>query len=441
MNQTIHQSTRQPYLSAFVRYVVMNVLSMIGMSIYILADTYFISKGLGANGLAALNLALPAYNIVNGCALMLGVGGAACFIAHKTANDKKASDRVFSTVLCFGMVLGLIFSLCGVLFSGKIARLLGADHATFANTNIYLRMIWLFAPMFIVNQILSAFVKNDGNPRLAMIGMLAGSLFNIIFDYIFIFPCHLGMFGAVLATVFSPVVGILILSTHFRHAHGFDFVKQGFNLSDLVSAISAGVPSLVMEMASGLVMLVFNMLILRLAGNNGVAAYGVMANILFVIIAIDNGIAQGVQPLFGSTFASGDKAGLKQVWHYAVITILIAAGIFYVLTFGFAAPLTRIFNSENNAILQKIAVAGFPLYFSQCAFLGMNTIFIMYFVSTGRNRLAQTMSLLKGFIIVMPLAVVLSYTIGLAGIWMAMGITEAVVCVIGCIAFKKPLRS
>lgn len=264
------ESRPRTLLQEFLNYTSLNILSMIGLSVYILADTYFISSGVGTTGLTALNLALPIYNLVNGIGLMLGIGGAARFIISRTMLRREASDAAFSTAAAAGIVFGIVLAAVGLLFGDRLALHLGADASSFADIAICLKVVLLFAPMFILSNILSAFVKNDGSPRLAMAGMLAGSLFNSVFDYLLVFPCGLGMFGAVLAAGFSPVVGILFLSTHFsRHRNTFSLRPGLISLEMLSGILSGGVPALVTELASGVVLLVFNRLILSLAGNIG----------------------------------------------------------------------------------------------------------------------------------------------------------------------------
>ena len=202
---------KQGALREFGHYAAMNILGMIGISCYILADTYFVAQGLGSLGLAALNIAIPAYNLMNGIGLMLGVGAATQYTIARAQNDRRQADSVFTHAAALGLLLGLLFLLGGLCFAKPLAGLLGADAQTLGMTTTYLRMLWCFGPFFVMNNVLLAFTRNDGAPTVAMCGMIAGSLFNIVFDYIFIFPCGLGMFGAALATGFSPFVSILVL--------------------------------------------------------------------------------------------------------------------------------------------------------------------------------------------------------------------------------------
>ena len=178
----------QTLLKEFSQYVILNICGMIGLSCYILADTFFVSNGLGANGLTALNLAIPIYSFVHGSGLMFGMGGATKYSIYRGQKKYKNADKSFSNTICIMSILSVIFVLTGIFFSEKLAILLGADKDVFHMTKTYLQVILLFVPgTFMANDTLICFVRNDGNPKLSMIGMLTGSFSNIILDYIFIF--------------------------------------------------------------------------------------------------------------------------------------------------------------------------------------------------------------------------------------------------------------
>ena len=199
-------------LKEFFRYVILNICGMIGLSCYILADTFFISNGLGANGLAALNLAIPVYSFIHGSGLMLGMGGATKYSICRGQKEYKKAEQCFSNTMSIMAVLAVIFMLTGMFFSEKLTILLGADRYVFTMTKTYLQVILLFAPAFMANDMLICFVRNDGNPKLSMTGMLTGSFSNIILDYMFIYPLNMGIFGAVLATGLAPVISLFILT-------------------------------------------------------------------------------------------------------------------------------------------------------------------------------------------------------------------------------------
>lgn len=198
-------------LHDFFKYVSMNVAGMIGLSCYILADTFFISRGIGPDGLTALNIALPVFNIMNGAGLMIGMGGAARFSILKASGDHKKANSVFTSCFCLASVISIILVFCGLFFSGNIARLLGANDEVYSMTLIYLKVMLLFSPLFMFNNLMTCFVRNDGAPNLAMAAMIVGSLGNIIMDYVFIFPCKLGMFGAIAATAMAPGISLILM--------------------------------------------------------------------------------------------------------------------------------------------------------------------------------------------------------------------------------------
>lgn len=172
---------------SFAKYASLSVIGMIGLSCYILADTFFVAQGLGTNGLAALNLAIPVYSVINGTGMMTGMGAATCYSIMRSRGDEKA-DKVFTNALFIAAFFTLIFEICGIFFSGSISRLLGAEGDTYEMCRVYLRTLLIFSPFFLLNNISICFLRNDNAPHRSMAGMLAGSFSNIVLDYIFIFP-------------------------------------------------------------------------------------------------------------------------------------------------------------------------------------------------------------------------------------------------------------
>ncbi|MFV0364180.1 MAG: MATE family efflux transporter [Suipraeoptans sp.] len=422
----------------FTRYTTLNVLGMIGISCYILADTFFISKGLGTNGLASLNLAIPIYSFIHGCGLMIGIGGGSRYSFQKIQQKNNAANHVFTTSVLLAFCFSLLFFLTGLFFSGNLATYLGANTSTYGMSKVYIQVILLFAPMFITNNLLICFVRNDGAPNLAMMAMLMGSFSNIILDYILIFPLNMGMLGAALATGIAPIISLLILSSYFLNKkNGFHLIKQNFSLTTSVQILTSGLPSLVTEISSGIVIIVFNIIILKLTGNTGVAAYGIIANISLVVLAIYTGIAQGVQPLISSSYGAGQKANIKALLRYAIITVIILSAIVYLFIFIGSAQIVAVFNSESNEALQNIAITGMKYYFTGILFAGCNIVTSIYFTSTNNVIPAQIISILRGFVIIIPMAYLLSTLRGINGIWLAFPVTEIIVSIVTVLLWKS----
>lgn len=422
----------------FARYSTLNVLGMIGLSCYILADTFFVSRGLGENGLTALNLAIPVYSFIHGSGLMLGIGGATKYSIFKSNKENKNANTIFTNTLCLATVLSIGFVLIGIFLSKSLTTALGADSDVFKMTNTYLQFILIFAPAFIMNDVLICFVRNDNNPKLSMCAMLVGSLSNIILDYIFIFQLQLGIFGAVFATGLAPIISMLILSLHrIKRKNQFHFIKIKPSIKIALNTLSLGFPSLVTEVSSGIVIIVFNMIILNLIGNVGVAAYGIVANLSLVVVAVYTGIAQGIQPLISKSYGRNDIKSIKLIFKYAMITMSIISFILYLIIFFLADPIAKIFNSENSLVLQSIATNGLKLYFIAVIFVGFNIILPMFFSSMEKAFLAQTISLLRGLIVIIPMAFILSELAGITGVWLAFPITESLVSILGVILLFK----
>ena len=427
----------------FVKYSSLNVLGMIGLSCYILADTFFVSKGLGTNGLTALNLAIPIYSFIHGSGLMIGMGGGTKYSIQKSQGKDKVANSIFSHVVAIAAIFAAVFVLIGLFFSGNIVTLLGADETVYQMTKTYLQVILLFAPAFLMNNVLLCFVRNDGAPQLSMTAMITGSLSNIILDYVFIFPCQMGIFGAVFATGLAPIISMLILSSHFiKKKNQFHWIKCRLERRMAASICSSGIPSLITELSSGIVIIVFNSIILGLEGNVGVAAYGVIANLSLVIIAIYTGIAQGIQPIMSRNYGVGNHRNIQLILRYALITMLILSVIVYMGVFLGAEQIAAIFNSERNELLQTIAVEGLKLYFIACPFAGFNIIISIYFTSTEYPIPANIISILRGFFVIIPMAFLLSSIAQITGVWCAFPATELLVTIVGVIFFvmSKKLR-
>lgn len=433
---------QQSCFREFFRYMAFSVLGTLGVSCYILADTYFVSKGMGTNGIAALNLAIPVYNFIYGVGIMLGMGGATKFSLCKSQGRQKESDQVYTHTIYLAAFFSAFFVLLGLFCPNRLAALLGADSDTLQMTTTYLRWLLLFAPAFILNNVLLCFVRNDDDPQLAMMAMVTGSLANILLDYIFIFPMELGIFGAVFASGLSPIISIVIMLPHWiPKKNTFHFVKTRLRAGVVKQELSLGFPSLVTQLSTGIVMIVFNGIILRLKGNTGVAAYGVIANISLVVAAVYNGIAQGVQPLISRYYGVSSRKQVQTLLRYAMATMLFISGAVYLALFIYAQPVAAIFNSERNPELQQIAVEGIKLYFLSNVFVGFNIILATYFTSVDYALPAHILSVIRGFFLIIPMAFLLSALWGMTGVWLAYPLTEMLAAVLGCVLYLRSKKS
>lgn len=425
----------------FLRYILLSVLGTLGVSCYILVDTYFVAEGLGSNGLAALNIAIPAYNLIHGTGLMIGMGAATKFSICKSQGNQGLANRIYTNTLYFALAFSIVYMLPAFFCSRQIASLLGANAEILELTNTYLQTLMLFSPALILNNIFLCLLRNDGSPQLAMMATLMGSCSNMLMDYIFIFPCKMGMLGAILATGISPILSMLMMSPHWlKHKNTFHFIKTKIDFRIMGWDLSIGFPSFVAQISTGIVMITFNAIILSLEGNIGIAAYGVIANIALVVTGIHTGIGQGVQPLISRYYGQGDHDKLHVVYRYAKMTAFAASALMYGVIFFFAAPITAVFNSEGSATLQTISELGLKLYFISAPFVGYNTILATYFTSIEKTLPAHILSILRGLILILPIAFILAYFGQMIGVWLAYPVTEFIAAILGFVFFNMLMK-
>ena len=411
----------------FARYMSLNILGMLGMSGYILADTFFVSSRLGSDGLAALNLAISVFGFINGLGMMLGIGGATRYTICKAREDDREANASFTLSLVAGIGAGVVLVLFGLLFSRPLAGLLGAEDRILPMCAVYLRTAFLFAPFFILNHILVAFVRNDGSPKLAMTAMLVGSLSNIVLDYLFLYPLNMGIFGAALATGTAPIIGIAISSIHiFSGRSQFKAVPTGLSLRKMAAVAGLGIAAFINEFSSGITLVVFNLLVMHAAGTIGVAAYGVVANLALVVLSVFTGIAQGSQPLLSHAYGMQDLSVVRRVYHMA----LLLASALGLLALGaallFPAQLVSLFNSAGNAALQAIAEPGLKLYFIGFLFVGFNFVSAALLGATEQAGASFRVSFFRGCLGIVPAACLFAFLFGMTGIWLAFPAVELV---------------
>lgn len=402
----------------FFKYISQSIFGMIGVSIYILADTFFISYKCGADGLAVLNLILPVFGVIFAIGSMIGIGSATRY--NISTAKGAASDYYFTQSIFWCLMLSIPFMLIGIFIPDKALALLGADAGLIRLGRSYMRIVLLFTPFFMSNYTFTAFARNDHATSTAMIGSICGSFFNILFDYIFMFPLNLGFLGAALATALSPVVTMLVCTSHYLGKNNHvQFHWRTPSLQRIISCCQLGVSAFFAEISSAVITIIFNMLILRIAGNVGIAAYGVIANISLVAMAILNGLAQGAQPLISQSYGAGEKELVRKLRNWSLTAGVILELIIVAIIWGMTDTLVGIFNSEQNLQLLSYAHTGLRLYFLGFFVAGINIVLVAYFSAIDRAKPAMLGSVMRGIVAISICAILFSMLWGLNGVWLS----------------------
>ena len=411
-------------LWVYLKYILQSVAGMLGLSAYILADTFFISVKSGPDGLAILNIILPVYGLIYGLGSMIGLGSATRFGLYRT--DNASDSSYFSNSIEWNLIISIPFVISGVFFPERILSLLGSDQYLAGLGKNYLRVILLASPLFMCNYSFTAFSRNSDAAFIAMVASFAGSLFNIIFDYVFMFVMDLGFTGAAIATALSPAVTMAVCSIQYiRGNDAMEFRLIRPSAKHLKASCALGVSAFTGEMSSAVITLLFNAILLHLAGNTGVAAYGIIANISAVAMAVFNGVAQGSQPLISRSYREGDKHQVHLYLLYSIAICLILESLIIFLVFAFTDRIIGLFSREGDYEFIGYAYSGLRLYFLGFIAAGINTAVISYFSAVNKAVPAAVGSALRGFISISICALLLSAVFGIYGLWLSFLCSES----------------
>lgn len=421
-------------------YVVRNVIATLGMSMYVIIDTLFISIAAGALGLTTLNLVLPLFNIFNGTGLLLGVGGATIFSLNKIMHPERIQS-LFSQLVIFALILGITLAVLLNIFASPVVNFLGADDATRRMAIIYLRIVAWSGPLYMANYIAINFIRNDGNPTLSMKATLTETLSVILIDWFFIFGMGLKMEGAALAVLCSPAISLLVLSFH-RHApqRQLEWHWVWPHAKNIGRSARLGIAAALNELSTGVSIYFFNRVLLQLADNYAVAAYGVISNIAIVVLAIANGVALGVQPLASREFGKHEYDHVITCLKHGIIITLSLATISFLILLTFKLPIIEAFNTAHASQLVTYASTGLPIYFTSVFFSALNLLFILFLTAIGAARASFSLSILRGYLILLPAIVILAKIAGIKGVWAAVPLTEFIITCIGSIVIYQRLH-
>lgn len=402
------------------KYIISSILSMVGVSLYVLTDTYFISASCGVNGIAALNIALPLFGVLYACGSMLGVGSATRYTLLK-ASGAKDYQKYFSNAIFFGAMISIIVVVLGLTCSENLFRFLGADDVLVETGVSYFKTILVFAPSFLFDYLLVAFVRNDNDPGYATAIMISTCLLNIALDYIFMFPMDMGLFGAALATGVASYVSCFLLLLHFarKKRNTLKFIWCAPSLHRLGLSVVLGFSAFIGDISNAVTIVAFNYMLLGLGGNDAIAAYGVIANVSIVVIAMFNGIAQGLQPPASEARGIGDTIAMKNILKKSLIVGVGIAIIFIAVFYLFTGQIISIFNSEGSYTLAVIAENGIRLYCLGFLFAVINIVLAGYFGAVDKPVDCMLISILRGIVAIIGFVLILPRFLGINGVWLS----------------------
>lgn len=417
----------------FIRYLIPSVLSSIAIAMYIFVDTMFIGLGVGSSGLAALNISLPVFTISSSLALILGIGGATTLSICVGQGKKEEGSKIFTISMLIATILGISISILGNVFSKQICLFLGASQTILPLVNEYLSILISFTWAFLIAGVLGCFIRNDKNPKLVMRATIIANISNVVLDYVFIFIFHWGMKGAVLATVISPIINILLLSIHFKSKNNtLSFKKVKVEFAIIMRIIKNGFGTFIQDVCHGVILFLFNKTLMTLGGEIYVSSYGIIVNVAYVGTCIFAGIAQSIQPIISVNFGAKKIKRVYTALKYALSTSVIVGFTLYVVVLIFPEYIISLFTTGDKELVD-ITIKGMRIYFLSYAFCSINMVVLYFLQSIERAKESIAISLSSGIVFSSSGLFILVYLFNILGVWFTVPFAEGITCVISII--------
>ena len=399
--------------------------------LYNVVDGIFVGQGVGPAALGAVNIGVPFITFVVAIAAMFPMGGATVVAIRIGREDKDGANCAFMTALSLTLLLSVILTIIGMLFSQQIVDLSGASRLSTEMRKMstdYLFYYSAFSVPMLMSTCLSVFVRNDGSPTLSFFGMCVGAAANIFMDWLFIFPLNMGVIGAAIASGLGQVFSLIVLLSHFIRKKGelrIKLFKVDFSLVRKIS--KRGVPEAVTQLTTPVTALCYNLVLARMIGDIGISTFSVLSFIYSLANAILSGVAQGLQPLWGHCYGKRDTEEMGWYFRCGIIINSILSILIYGLLFLFDEPVICIFNRDTELV--QTASAALPIFSLSFIPMALNLIYTAYLFSTKRTEAADIIAISRG-IVMKALAIFCVPMIwGSNAIWIAPFIAEIVTLV------------
>lgn len=423
-----------------IKFTLPTIVMMIFTSIYGVVDGVFVSNFVGSDAFAAVNLIMPVTMVLGTIGFMMGTGGSALVSKTIGEGEREKANRYFSMVVYLLVLIGVLFTVFGVIFIEPIAKLLKADDSMLPDCITYGKTLIIFLVPFCLQNAFSSFMIVAEKPTFGLIISIISGVTNMFLDFLFMYVFKMGVFGAALATGISQVVGVVIPLAYFAFGKNkiLKFVKTKIEFLPMLQASINGSSEMVTNLSMSLINILFNAKLMELVGANGVSAYGVIMYVGFLFSGTYVGYSVGSAPVISYHYGAGNKEELKSLLRKSLKLLGLTAFIMTALSEIFAKPLASIFTNSNKELLE-LTINAIRLYsisyiiswfniFASSFFTALNDGFVSALISFLRTLLFQVMSIL-----------VLPNVWGINGIWLSVVVAEicSMVVSIACYVINK----
>ena len=411
----------------YFRYLVAASGSALVASVFGLVDAMMVGKYHGPSGNAALAIFSPLWSIMFSVGLLAGIGSSVLFANARGSGKEKEAQEYYTLSLCYGVVLSVVAVLGIRLFDEELFRLFGADDQLLGMAKQYLGPILYAIPCCVFNNILSAALRNDGNPDLATWAVVIGGIFNAIGDYICVFVLDMGIAGAGLVTSIGQFLTIGVMLLHFAgKKNTLRIVKPTGVLQKIGNIAITGFPSAINDLAMGIIGVLFNRQIMGCLGSDALAVYGIITQITAFGQCIAYGIGQAAQPIISQNYGAGQYGRIRECVKYSLYTS-VCMGVFWTLIMVLVPKfLVNLFMTPTASVL-AMAPKILRIYGLSYILLPFNIFATYYFQSIMKANVSLIASLARGAVISGVMILLLPVWFGPESVWYAMVITESLV--------------
>lgn len=408
-----------------IRFTIPTVAMLIFTSVYSIVDGFFVSNFVGKTEFAAVNLVFPCLAILGSFGFMFGTGGSAITAKTLGENESEKANKYFSMIVYAAILLAVFFTILGWFLIEPFVTKFGASGELFVNSVLYGKILILSLTPFILQNLFQIFFITAGKPELGLKITLLAGFTNIILDYIFIVPFGLGLKGAAIATVISQILGGFIPLIYFANKNSslLQLRKTGIDLKILLQVAINGSSEMLTAVSMSLINILYMWQLLKLAGENGIAAYGVIMYLEFIFSGIYLGFSTGSAPIVSYNYGAKNSFELKNLFTKSLIIIGVLGISLTSCAEIFAYPLSGIFVGYDNE-LHSLTSHGFKLYSLAFLIMGFNIYSSAFYTALNNGIISAIISFSRTFIFQVASILILPTLFGINGIWSAIVVSE-----------------
>jgi Na+-driven multidrug efflux pump len=409
---------------ALIKFAFPSMVMMLFMGLYTITDTIFVARFVDSNALSSINIVCPVINIIVGLGTMLGAGGSAVIAKKMGSGNIDEARSNFTLIIITGIITGLVITIIGLLFLDKIIWGLGASKTLFPYCKDYLEIQLILAVLDIMQVLYQNLFVTAGRPGLGLILSVFAGIANIFFDYIFIVCLRMGVMGAALGTGTGYMIPAITGTIFFLAGRkGLHFCKPKMDTHVLIKSCSNGMSEMISQLSAAMATFLFNITMMKLVGEDGVAAITVIIYSGFLLTSIYIGFSMGVAPVISYNYGAGNITQLKKVLHICFCFIIsISISVFLFSLFN-GKNIAKLF-AANNKNVYEITKTGFTIYSFSFLFSGCNIFTSALFTALSNGKLSAIISFLRTFGFIVVLLLILPEFLKITGVWLAVPVAE-----------------